>query len=292
MSKPLPSDAVRIRRANSEDANVCGRICYDAFTTINQQHNFPPELPSAEAAVGALGRLFAHPGFFCVVGELDGRIVGSNCLDERSTIAGIGPITIETRVQNRSIGRALMQAVMDRANARAFPGVRLLQATFHNRSLSLYTKLGFDPRELMVVMNGPPINQKIPGCAVRPATDADLQTANRLCEAVHGHSRSGELTDAIQQRTAFVVERQGQLTGYASGYGYFAHAVGESNQDLKALIAGIAEFPYPGIIVPTKNADLFRWCLANNLRVVQPMTLMTIGLYNEPRGAYLPSVLY
>jgi hypothetical protein len=185
-----------------------------------------------------------------------------------------------------------MQAVMDRTNARAFPGVRLLQATFHGRSLSLYTKLGFDPRELMVVMNGPPINQKIAGCVVRPAADADLQTANRLCEAVHGHNRSGELTDAIQQRSAFVVERQGQLTGYASGYGYFAHAVCESNQDLKALIAGITEFPYPGIIVPTRNADLFRWCLANNLRVVQPMTLMTIGLYNEPRGAYLPSVLY
>jgi predicted N-acetyltransferase YhbS len=292
MSKPLASDAVRIRRANPEDAKTCGRICYDAFTTINQQHNFPPELPSSEAAVSALGRLFSHPGFFCVVGELDGRIVGSNCLDERSTIAGIGPITIETRVQNRSIGRALMQAVMDRANARAFPGVRLLQATFHNRSLSLYTKLGFDPRELMVVMNGRPIKQKIAGCTVRPATEADLQTANRLCEAVHGHNRSGELVDALQQGTAVVVERQGQLTGYASGYGYVAHAVGESNQDLKALIAGITEFPYPGIIVPTRNADLFRWCLANNLRVVQPMTLMTIGLYNEPRGAYLPSVLY
>jgi hypothetical protein len=26
--------------------------------------------------------------------------------------------------------------------------------------------------------------------------------------------------------------------------------------------------------------------------VVQPMTLMTMGLYNEPVGAYLPSVLY
>ena len=32
--------------------------------------------------------------------------------------------------------------------------------------------------------------------------------------------------------------------------------------------------------------------LANGLRVVQPMTLMSMGLYNEPAGAYLPSVLY
>jgi hypothetical protein len=28
------------------------------------------------------------------------------------------------------------------------------------------------------------------------------------------------------------------------------------------------------------------------LRVVQPMTLMSVGLYNEPRGAFMPSVLY
>jgi hypothetical protein len=26
--------------------------------------------------------------------------------------------------------------------------------------------------------------------------------------------------------------------------------------------------------------------------VVEPMTLMTLGLYNEPAGAYLTSILY
>jgi hypothetical protein len=32
--------------------------------------------------------------------------------------------------------------------------------------------------------------------------------------------------------------------------------------------------------------------LGNGLRIVQPMTLMTTGLYNEPAGAFLPSVVY
>jgi hypothetical protein len=44
--------------------------------------------------------------------------------------------------------------------------------------------------------------------------------------------------------------------------------------------------------VPTRNGELFRWCLASGLRLVQQMTLMTIGLYNEPAGAYLPSIHY
>jgi hypothetical protein len=65
-----------------------------------------------------------------------------------------------------------------------------------------------------------------------------------------------------------------------------------TNEDLKALIAAAPAFQGPGILVPTRNAGLFRWCLENGLRVVQPMTLMTVELYNEPAGAYLPSILF
>ena len=91
--------------------------------------------------------MFSHPGFYCVVAEQNGRIAGSNCLDERSAIAGIGPITVDPAVQNGGVGRALMDTALDRVRERGRPGVRLVQAAFHNRSLSLYTKLGFDPRE-------------------------------------------------------------------------------------------------------------------------------------------------
>lgn len=47
-----------------------------------------------------------------------------------------------------------------------------------------------------------------------------------------------------------------------------------------------------GILVPSRNAELLHWCLEHGLRIVQQSTLMTIGLYNEPSGAYLPSILY
>ena len=47
-----------------------------------------------------------------------------------------------------------------------------------------------------------------------------------------------------------------------------------------------------GILVPARNAELLRWCLDNGLKIVQQSTLMTIGLYNEPAGAYLPSILF
>jgi hypothetical protein len=100
------------------------------------------------------------------------------------------------------------------------------------------------------------------------------------------------LFDAIREGTAVVVERFGRITGYATVMAFFGHAVTETNLDLQALIASAEAFEGPGILVPTRNAALFRWCLANGLRVVEPMTLMTLGLYNEPAGAYLPSILY
>jgi hypothetical protein len=59
-----------------------------------------------------------------------------------------------------------------------------------------------------------------------------------------------------------------------------------------ALIGAAPEFPGPGFIVPTRNHEVFAWCLARGLKLVMQLTLMTIGLYNEPAGAYLPSILY
>jgi hypothetical protein len=60
----------------------------------------------------------------------------------------------------------------------------------------------------------------------------------------------------------------------------------------KALIGAATVFAGPGILLPMRNWELFRWCLDDGLRVVKPMTLTSFGLYNEPVGAFLPSVLY
>jgi len=140
-------------------------------------------------------------------------------------------------------------------------------------------------------MQGKPLGKKISGYDVRPATEADLEVCNDLCRSVHGHDRSRELQDAIEMGTATVVEHAGGVSGYASTVGFTGYAVGKSNSDLKALIGAAPEFTGPGFLLPTRNGELFRWCLDEGLRVVQPMTYMSVGLYNEPQGAYLPSIL-
>ena len=166
---PKSQPEVVVRAARPEDSSACGQICYEAFSKLSAKHGFPCDFPGPEATTGLLSTLFSNPGFYCVVAESGGRIVGSNGLDERSMIAGIGPITIDPGAQNLGIGRKLMQAVMDRANERHPAGMRLVQAAYHNRSLALYASLGFDVREPLSCVQGKPRERNIPGCVVRPA---------------------------------------------------------------------------------------------------------------------------
>jgi len=282
----------KIRPGTREDAAACGLIDFEAFKSISSEHNFPWDFPSVEIATTVVTMMLSNPGFYSVVAEIDGRVVGSNFLDERNPISGVGPISVDPALQNQTIGCQLMQAVMERSAQRGFAGIRLVQSAYHNRSLCLYTKLGFDTRETLSKMFGPPPRLKLPGYEVRRAAERDLETCNQLCRRVHGHDRGGELRDAINQGTANVVEHLGRITGYATEFAFFGHAVGETNQDIEALISAAPEIGGGGFLLPTRNSELFRWCLQNGLRLVHQMTLMTIGLYNEPTGSYLPSVLY
>ena len=84
-----------LRRGSPEDAKICGEICYEAFKAIAEHHNFPPNLPIPDLAIELLSKQFSHPNYYSVVAELDGRVVGSNFLDERSSIVAIGPVSVD-----------------------------------------------------------------------------------------------------------------------------------------------------------------------------------------------------
>lgn len=283
---------ITLRTAEPKDAEVCGAICFDAFKNIADQHGFPPDFPSREVGAQFIGALIANPGFHGIVAERDGKIVGSNFLDERSSIVGLGPITVDPAAQDGLIGRRLMVHAMERTARRGAPGLRLVQSAYHNRSLALYTKLGFEVRGALSNLQGPALDLKIPGYTVRPARAEDASACNDLCLRIHGHHRGGELDDAIKQGSAKLVEHDGRVTGYATGIGFSGHAVGESNNDLKALVGAAENFPDPGFIVPSGNGELMRWCLGHDLKIVQQLTLMSTGLYAEPNGVFLPSILY
>jgi predicted N-acetyltransferase YhbS len=281
-----------IRPGKPEDASACGAICYSAFKAIAEAHHFPPDFPDTETAVGLMGYAFSAPGVYSVVAEENGQILGSNLLWENDFIGGVGPITVDPTCQNAAVGKQLMKQVLHRAEGVRLAGVRLVQAAYHNRSFALYTKLGFDVREPLSVIQGAAPGIHFPGYDVRPGNEADLNSCNRLCYQIHGHDRSHELPGAIKTGGFFVVEYNGMITGYTTQVGFLGHTIAATNTGLKALIGATSHFSGPGFLLPSRNADVLRWCLQNGLRIVMPMTLMSMGMYNDPAGAFLPSVLY
>jgi predicted N-acetyltransferase YhbS len=281
-----------LRPGQPTDAAACGVICYQAFKTISDQHNFPPDFTVPEAGIGFMNYILSDSSVYSVVAEADGKIAGSNFLWESTFIAGVGPITVDPEFQNSSVGKKLMEQVLKRAEEKNFAGVRLVQAAYHNRSFSLYTKLGFEVQEQLSVIQGLALNISFSACNVRPASEADMDACNQLCYRVHGHDRRQELHAGIKTGTASVVEYNGKITGYTTGIGFFGHTVAETNNELKALIGAATVFSGPGFLLPAQNGEVLRWCLAHGLRVIQPMTLMSKGLYNKPAGAFIPSVLY
>jgi predicted N-acetyltransferase YhbS len=285
--------AVTIREAAPADAEPCAQICFDAFGGIQDHHRFARDFPALEAATGFMGMWIPHPSVWGVVAELDGRIVGSNFLDERGPIRGVGPITVDPQGQNAGVGRRLMEVVLGRGEGA--PGIRLLQDAFHMRSLSLYASLGFDVKEPVAVTGGKPSGGPTDEVEVRVLEEDDLDECEALCKKVHGFERTNELRDSIQAFKPFVAVRNGRITAYASSVVFWPmnHGVAESVEDMQALLLGAAAAVNEPIafLVPLRS-ELFRWSLGAGLRLVKPMNLMALGEYQEPRGSWFPSVLY
>ena len=282
-----------LREATPDDATAIAQIVFDAFGDIHDQHRFPRDFPALEAAVGMMQGWTAHPSIWGIVAEADGRVVGSNFLDERDPIRGVGPITVDPTGQNSGVGRKLMEAVLERGKDAT--GIRLLQDGFHMRSLSLYESLGFDVKEPVAVATGAPRSGPADGIDVRPLVEDYLEECGALCERVHGFSRTGDLRDMLRVGAAFAAVRDGRIVAYASNVGFWQmnHGVAEHHDDMAALLLGAAaaaEGPL-SLLVPLRS-PLFRWALGEGLRLVKPMNLMALGEYQEPRGSWYPSVLY
>jgi predicted N-acetyltransferase YhbS len=284
---------VTLRTIEPADAADAAQIIFDAFGAIQDHHRFERDFPAIEAASGLANMFIPHPMVWGVVAEIGGRIVGSNFLDERSPIRGVGPITVAPQGQNHGVGRKLMRAVLERGEGA--PGIRLLQDAFHMRSLSLYESLGFDVKEPVALVTGKPRSEPDRRVEVRLLEENDLEECEALCRHVHGYERTNELRDAVQAFTPFVAVRNGGIVAYASTISFWPmnHGVAKSDHDTAALLLGsaaVVEEPL-AFLVPLRSS-LFRWCLEEGLRLVKPMNLMALGDYRDPQGGWFPSVLY
>lgn len=285
--------SVIIRKIKESDTEIAGKYIYEAFKGIAEQHNFPPDFPTVEAGQGFARMWINHPEIYGVAAE-NGEFVGSNFLTEFDEIRGVGPITVNPNLQSRGVGRKLMEAVIERGKNAA--GIRLVQAAFNTKSMSLYASLGFDIKEPLALMEGKPTGEVSKNVVVRPMTNEDLAEAGELHKRVHGFARTGELSLCLQGFKPFIAIRDSKIVAYASTVSmwHLNHGVAETESDMRDLLMGAsAQLGQPvSFLLPTRQAGFHRWTLQSGLRMVQPMSLMTMGKYHEPKGTWFPSVLY
>jgi GNAT superfamily N-acetyltransferase len=285
---------ITLRRPTDADAPDLGRIVYTAFCGIADAHRFPHDFPSQDVVSQFIPMFLSHPRIYPVAAEVGGTLVGSNFLDERDAIRSVGPITVDPASQAKGVGRRLMEAVIERGRGAA--GIRLVQDAFNRTSLSLYTALGFDLKEPLALMRGRPRSVVSADVEIRPMEPTDLPACAALCQKVHGFDRNNELTDTRPMFGSYVLTRSGKIKAYmaAPTFWILNHSVAETEQDLKDLILGVASAVTEPLsfLLPMRQSDLFRWCLAEGLKIVKPMNLMAMGEFYEPKGAYLTSVGY
>jgi GNAT superfamily N-acetyltransferase len=290
-----------VRPIEHNDAEICGKIGYEAHKAISSAHGYPCEQPSEEFGIGLIKMLLDNPNSWGVLAERQGRILGSIFLHRfpPSPVAVIGPLTVHPSAEGGGIGRKLMDAALAQALKQNYDQIRLVQSPSHIRSFVLYTKCGFILREPLFLMQGQPLkkggNNNNTGTAnIRLVRDDnDVYACNKLCKLAHGFSREMELRQAKDQGVAIMIQRVGDdITGYAAGIGILCHAVAKTNEDLKILIANASTILGPGFFVPSRNHEIIKWSLESGFKIGWPANLMTIGPYQEPLTPFLPSLAY
>ena len=243
----------------------------------------------ASASLWRVGQLtnnfIAHPAIWGVVAEAEGRIVGSNFVDERGTIHGVGPITVDPEAQGRGVGRRLMEAVMERSRGSRASASSRTPSTSVPLALCLARLRGQgagcpDQREAEERSGGR--HRGAPARGGRsPAVREPVPHGPRL----RAHERAarrypGPGLLALRRRPRRTHHRLCHDPDLLPG-GIRRRRDRGRHARLDPGRCAAVEQP-ASFLLPTRQAGLFRWCLGEGLRAIKPVTYMAIGEYREP----------
>jgi predicted N-acetyltransferase YhbS len=295
------------------DVPETARVCMEAFNTLHYKNLGHLDFGLFESALGFHQALASHPKVYGVVArDAEGRIVGSNFLDQRGEVASVGPISVDPNTQATGVGRALMQAVIDKGVKDGHKSIRLVQEAYNLVSFSLYVKLGFDPKDQLNFFMGrcaedwPEPKLKL---VIRPMTADDLAACAALHKRVVGVEREQDLAECLSsvwstyhdEPLVAVEEGSERLVGYATSVTLPGHSVGECDEVVARLHYKMTRRVSSGRnddsvllkVIGRLSPALVKWALTGGLRLQRNATLMALGTYSDPvDGVYVPSIGY
>lgn len=283
---------IKVRPAVSSDSAACGKVIAAAVAPYAPRNEFAAEFGEASTC-SMVARLLDHPEMYGLVAEADNQIAGTVFLDERSVVRGVGWLAVAEPFRGHGIGRLMMNEVIDRSLTS--PGMRTVLDSESSNAIGLMSSLRFEAKEQIALLRGRVKGEPTAGIEVRAVTSDDIEACAALCEQAHGFGRESELRNAIEAGSALAAVRDSRITGYATDLAswHAGHAVAAQEEDLRALIAGAAaRSPSLSFLVPKRRESLLNWCLGQGLSVERSMVLMSLGEYQDPACAWLPSGMF
>jgi GNAT superfamily N-acetyltransferase len=285
---------ISVRPVTAADVPAVGQVIAVAFNDVCQRHGFPSPWPRPETAELMTGFYVSYPEARGFVAECDGRLVGSGFAHIRGDKAGIGPVTVAPGAQGSGAGRAIMERLLE--ETRECSSVRLIQDAFNNVSFSLYSKLGFVPREVVArfVADHPRPAPSANSLAVRDMTTTDLESVAALDEQKTGMRRHPDFALLLSLGAQLVCERDGRLTGFlcrvpADDECMLGPGTAETLDDLWALLCEAVRVPGPARVrfwVTARQHELLRYAFDAGFLISSLSTYMVKGEWQPPEGPH------
>lgn len=324
----MSTGTIVVRRATPQEVEPAAVLCVEAFRAFNESVGHPEEFPGGLPPVGMLRHTQEHPDMALFVAVDGGRVVGSNSIDLRDSVGAIGPIAVSPKVWSGGVGRRLMEACLEAAEARGKRVTMLQQVAANAASFSLYARIGFVPTEnslnfvgLVDADSGKDGLDLDAHCrkltaADAPACDALFQQA-MVPHPAGTFSRLRELEGMLAQGgpTVYGLWSAERLLAYTTGTVLGGHLVASSREAFQALLYHISQKlreEAPGPTTPTElnfyfygrlYPELLPWLFRKaRLRLVRQLTGMAYGPpphpivcpqpTASPRMIYCPSIFY
>ena len=134
-----------------------------------------------------------------------GRLMGSCFYHPRPLHCSLGIMNVHPNYIRRGVARALLAYIVDYADQKGYPAVRLTSSAMNLDSFSLYNRAGFVPRYVYqdMIVDVPPSGfpDSVDGSdRVRPATLDDIEEMARLELEVSGIRRDDDYRFAVDNR--------------------------------------------------------------------------------------------
>lgn len=284
--------AFELRRMTRADVPEVGRIGVEAFNDLMARHNRPPLYPDPQVGPLAATAYFTSDPECSLVAVEGERLVGSIFYRRRGETVSVGPATVAPQSQGHGIGRALLEAVIEREpKARS---MRIMQDSLNLASFELLVRIGYSLGEEVAMFTLPAgfrEEREVDG-AIRPAAGDDMNDILAMDRRLVGSDRRKDFEFLRRFGKLLVVHSGRSLRGYLAqmptpgrtmlGPGgaedpevlsrLVYHAVGETLGELSLLL-------------PAWSRENVKALLDGGFRLVGLANLMYRGEWQQPAGA-------